>query len=409
MKHLFLSLIVVIVFLTSCSKQQQGWTKWRGPNGDGVSTETAWDASKLDSANVLWKKNIGFGHSAIAVQGENCFVTGWHQEVSGKDTFGEDAVYCLNATTGKAIWKFTYPSDDRSFPDPRSTPVIDGKNIYTLSWQGKLFCINAKTGKQKWMVNLIADSLALDDRWGICPSPVIFNDLILLNLNKSGLAISKKTGKMVWNSELKNAHYSTVKIIQFQNKTAGVFMCDSMMNIIDPASGKVLASYHKDSEIGMENDAMVTADGSLFTSDELINIEGPALKSVWKNDTISSFFRVGAVFGGHVYQFSDNKNKAPLVCVDIRNGVPAWSADLGKFGAITVVGDKLMILTGLGKVIIADAKPDGFNIIKELQVLPAEDIEKNWCWTAPTFFGGKLFVRNSAGEMACINLDENMQ
>jgi len=404
MKSLISFMLLLLVIFSSCSKPQSGWTKWRGSNGDGISTETNLDASKLAESNILWKKDVGFGHAAIAVLGDNCYVTGWKEKVSGKDTIGEDAVFCLNVMTGKEVWKFNYPSDERSFPGPRSTPIIDGENLYTLSWQGKLFCINAETGKQKWMVNLIADSLALDDRWGICPSPVIYNDLILLNLNKSGLAINKNTGKVVWNSELKNAHYSTVKIIQFQNKTAGIFMCDSMINIIDPESGKVLASYDKDSDKSMENDAMVTSDGNLFLSDELVKVDGQSLKSVWKNDSISSNFRVGAVVGEYAYQFSDHKNKASLHCIDLKTGAPVWSADLGRFGAVTVVSDKLAILTGTGKVIIADAKPNGFNIIKELQVLPAEDVEKNWCWTAPTFFGGKLFVRNSGGDMACINL-----
>jgi len=404
MKPLIPFILLLLVIVSSCSKPQTGWTKWRGPNGDGVSTETAWDASKLDATNILWKKDIGFGHGAVAVLGDNCYVTGWKEKVSGKDTIGEDAVYCLNSTIGKEVWKFTYPSDKRSFPGPRTTPVIDGNNLYTLSWQGKLFCLNAKTGKEKWTVNLIADSLVLNDRWGICPSPVIYNDLILLNLNKSGIAINKNTGKVVWNSERKNAHYSTVKLINFQNKTAGVFMCDSLINIVDPETGKILASYDKDSDQRMENDAMVTADGNLFVSDELIKTDGSTLKLIWKNDTISSYFRVGAISGGYAYQFSDNKNKAPFICADLQTGTPAWSVNLGRFGAVTIVGDKLVILTGTGKVIIADAKPDRFNVIKELQVLPAEDIERNWCWTAPTFFGGKLFVRNSGGDMACINL-----
>jgi len=181
-------------------------------------------------------------------------------------------------------------------------------------------------------------------------------------------------------------------------------MCDTILNIVDPESGKVLASFYKDSDKSMENDAIITTDGSLFTSDELLKIEGQSLKSVWKNDSISSYFRVGVVVGNFAYQFSDNKNKAPFVCVDVRTGVPFWTAELGRFGSVSVAGDKLIILSGLGKVIIANVQPDRFTVIKELQVLPAEDLEKNWCWTAPTFLDGKLYVRNSFGDMACIDL-----
>jgi outer membrane protein assembly factor BamB len=398
-----ITIILFLLFTVSC-KPQTDWTKWRGENGDGVSKETNWDPLKLDQGHILWKKNIGFGHSAIAVKGKNCFVTGWSENNSGKDTIGETTVSCLDISNGKEVWKYCYPSAKINFPGPRSTPVIDGNCLYGMGWQGELFCLNTDTGKENWKVNLVSKSYCLTGPWGICPSPLIYRNLILLNLNKSGLAIAKDNGDVVWRSELKNAHYSTVKLVKYKNKTAGVFMCDTIINLVDPFTGKILATYSKETNKSMENDAMITSVGNLFISDELIDMKGQTLKSVWKNDTVSSIFRVGAILGDYAYQFSDNKNKSPLMCVDVRSGKPSWSVDLGKFGSLTIVGQKLIILTGFGKVIIADAKPDRFTIVKELQVLPSENIEKNLCWTSPTFSGGKLFIRNSGGDIACIDL-----
>jgi outer membrane protein assembly factor BamB len=403
MKSLGSFFLLLSILFVGC-KEKSEWTKWRGSNGDGISKETAWDASKLDSTNILWRKNIGFGHSAIAVRGNNCYASGWKEEISGKDTLSEALIYCLDVKSGKEIWKYSYPSANRSYPGPRSTPVIDGDFLYGLSWEGKLFCIDAQNGKEKWFTDLTKDSLTEMDNWGYCPSPVIYKNLILLNLNKSGIALDKKTGKVVWKSELDKSTYSSVQLVDYKGKIAGVFMSGKKLNLVDPLTGNVILSHEKKNEKGMNNDAMKTADGKLFTSNELLEFSGDSLKSLWINDLITSTFRTGILLNDFAYQFSNNKNNDNLLCVNVKTGVPAWAVDLSGFGAVMAAGDKLMIITGKGKLIIADAKPDKFNVLNELQIFTFDEKSNNWCWTAPTFQNGKLYVRDSFGNMVCINL-----
>jgi outer membrane protein assembly factor BamB len=154
----------------------------------------------------------------------------------------------------------------------------------------------------------------------------------------------------------------------------------------------------------MGNDVMPLNDGNLFTSNELLEIGNDSLKSVWINDSISSNFRVGLVLNNFAYQFSDNRNKGNFYCVDLKTGIPVWSSDMGAFGSVIAVNDKLIIITGKGKIIVADAKPDKLNVLKELQVFTFDEKSNNWCWTAPTFQDGKLYVRDSFGNLACIDL-----
>jgi outer membrane protein assembly factor BamB len=404
MKSYLSIIIIAIALFASCSRPQSSWTKWRGENGDGISKETNWDASKLDSSHILWKKNIGFGHSAIAVQGDNCFVTGWNEKISGKDTLGEAAIYCLNTLTGTEVWKYAYPSINGNFPGPRSTPIIDGKKLYAISWEGKLFCIDVQNGKENWTVNLQADSLTVMDNWGYCPSPVIFKDLLLLNLNKTGIALNKNTGKVVWKSEVGDSYYSSVQLVNYNGKISGVFMSGKKLNLVDPLTGKVLLSYEKKSEKGMNNDIMMTREGKLFTSDELLEVTNGSFKSLWTNDSITSNFRTGVIVNDYAYQFCNNRHNDNFNCINLKTGAPAWSEPLSGFGSVIAVSDKLIIITGKGKIIIADAKPDKFNALKELQVFNFNEKLNNWCWTAPTFCGGKLLVRNAGGDIVCIDL-----
>jgi outer membrane protein assembly factor BamB len=403
MKSLVLVIFLLVIFFAGC-KNQTEWTKWRGPNGDAISTEKDWSPNKLDSSNILWTKNIGYGHSAIAVKGDKCFASGWKEEISGKDTLSQTTIYCLDVKSGNEIWKYSYPSAKMRFPGPRSTQVIDGDKLYAISWDGKLFCINSQKGTKNWVVDLAADSLTAFDDWGYCQSPVIYGDLILLNLNKSGIAIDKNSGKVIWNSDFGRASWASVQFVRFKSKTAGVFMAESALKLVDPLTGKVLTSYIKKGEKGMGNDVMPLNDGNLFTSNELLEIGNDSLKSVWINDSISSNFRVGLVLNNFAYQFSDNRNKGNFYCVDLKTGIPVWSSDMGAFGSVIAVNDKLIIITGKGKIIVADAKPDKLNVLKELQVFTFDEKSNNWCWTAPTFQDGKLYVRDSFGNLACIDL-----
>jgi outer membrane protein assembly factor BamB len=395
-------LLLSIVFI-GC-KDQSDWTKWRGPKGDGISVEKDWSPNKLDSSNILWTKNIGFGHSAIAVMGDNCYASGWKEEIKGNDTLTLTTIYCLETKSGKEIWKYNYPSSNRSFPGPRSTPVIDDNKLYAISWEGKLFCINAQNGKENWVMDLTKDSLTKLDNWGYCPSPVIYKGLLLLNLNKSGIALDKNTGKVIWKSQLDKSHYSSVQLVNFKGKVAGVFMAGNKLNLVDPLTGKVLLSYEKKNQKGMNNDAMATGDGKLFISDELLEFGKDSLKLVWSNDLYSSTFRTGLVLNDFAYQFSNNKNNDNFLCINVKTGALAWAVDLSGFGSVVAVNDKLIIITGKGKLIIADAKTDKFNALKELQIFSFNEKSENWCWTAPTFQDGKLYVRNSFGDLACINL-----
>ena len=70
------------------------WPQWRGPNRDGVSTETGWTTDWPESGPPrLWETNVGKGFATVAV-------------VEGRVyTVGGEHLLCLNADTGKVFWK----------------------------------------------------------------------------------------------------------------------------------------------------------------------------------------------------------------------------------------------------------------------------------------------------------------
>jgi hypothetical protein len=44
------------------------WPRWRGPNGDGISTEKDWDPLTVNDQNKpVWTAQVGIGFSTIVV------------------------------------------------------------------------------------------------------------------------------------------------------------------------------------------------------------------------------------------------------------------------------------------------------------------------------------------------------
>ncbi|MDQ3472958.1 MAG: PQQ-binding-like beta-propeller repeat protein, partial [Acidobacteriota bacterium] len=124
-----LTLATVLVLNTQPSSAAD-WPQWRGPAGQGISTEknlpTTWTASR----NIKWKTPIaGRGHSSPIVWGKKIFLTTalegekvpgrtpgvTHKMSDGSDFVHPDAVgadlkhtfkvICLDRETGKILWE----------------------------------------------------------------------------------------------------------------------------------------------------------------------------------------------------------------------------------------------------------------------------------------------------------------
>ena len=77
------------------------WPRWRGPNGDGISMETDWNPEALAGGpKILWKADIGSGYSNVAIEDNRLYTMGRKE--------GKNQVLCLNAKTGRKIWRYSF-------------------------------------------------------------------------------------------------------------------------------------------------------------------------------------------------------------------------------------------------------------------------------------------------------------
>jgi len=255
------------------------WSRWRGPEGTGVSTEKGWKPQALPAAKVKWKASLGKGHSCLAVTEKRLYTMG--------NPGNTDIVYCLDTATGMEIWKYPYPCNQGNFEGPRATPVVDGEFVYTLSREGLALCLEAATGKVKWQKNLIKDFSASNITWGFAGSPLIVDKAVVYNARASGLALDKLTGEKIWEGGGGQCGYAAPVRFTHKGKEALAFFSFKDVVVVDAQTGEKLASHPWETQYDVNAADPVYFDGKLFISSgyergcTLLDLSGKNVKQLW--------------------------------------------------------------------------------------------------------------------------------
>ncbi len=201
-----LLVVLVLVALTQSPLTAEEWPAWRGPRGDGTSSETGIPRKWSRTENVAWKVEIpGSGYSSAVVHGDRIFLTTCIEEK------GERLLLCLDRTSGKELWRRTVlvarleeKHGLNSFSS--ATPATDGVYVYVsfLAYPDMEVACYDMTGKQIWQ----RSPGKLLSRHGFCSSPVLHKDLIILNGDQDAtayiVALDKKTGEERWRADRPN-------------------------------------------------------------------------------------------------------------------------------------------------------------------------------------------------------------
>jgi outer membrane protein assembly factor BamB len=86
------------------------------------------------------------------------------------------------------------------------------------------------------------------------------------------------------------------------------------------------------------------------------------------------------------------------MCLDFKSGQVKWKQKTG-FGGWTAAGDKLIVLTERGVLIVAKADPSRYQEIARVKALQP----KGKCWQMPVLANGRIYCRSSGGQLVCID------
>ena len=196
---LSLGLVALGLFAGLAKPAAGDWTRWRGPDLNGISSETGWLAKWPDDGpKRLWKAKVGTGFSSVSVANGKVYTLGNSGRGKGEE---KDTVFCFDAATGKAIWSHAYEAklDPKYYAGgPSSTPTVDGDHVFTLGKRGQLICFGAADGHVVWQKNIATETKGKRPTWGFAGSPLVIGGTVVVNVGAHGTARDKKTGKILW-------------------------------------------------------------------------------------------------------------------------------------------------------------------------------------------------------------------
>jgi len=406
-----LALIVSLPAILTATRADD-WPEWRGPQRDGTSRETGWLAAwpAGGAPKIAWRAAVGKGHSAVSVAGGRAFTVGWDGE--------RDSVSCFDASTGRQIWKQSYPCKTiQQWPGPRATPTVDAGTVFTLGQHGQLRAWDARTGEPRWQRDL-PDDYNPDVDYGFAWSPLIEGELLILNAGSRGLAIRTRDGSIAWGDDrVKAACVSAVPFVDDGRRGVLVVSVNadrSAVNLVgvDPRSGDEQWRFDgwRERWGAMAVDPIVR-DGKVFiTSAERYRqaarftiIPSPdggsvgTLRQDWSTPRVAGYTGGAVLLDGFIYLVDSN---GILKCVAWDSGETKWNQrGFDARGTLVAADGKLLVQTGeSGELIVVAADASGFRELRRMRVFEHD----GRTFTAPVLANGRVYCRSYGGEVVCV-------
>lgn len=399
------ALIVLIITLldivTVCGQD----TQWRGPNRDGIFPDTSllkeWPA---DGPEILFTtEGIGKGFSSTVATKDRIYATGM-----------KDSLEYLTALdhSGKILWQKPYGQCwNKSFPDARCTPTLDGNRVYVHSGMDKIACLNANSGEEIWSVDLHKTYGSSWDMFGVSESPLLVGDLLITTPageTTTVVALDKMTGELVWKSESIGALRSNMAPISIDHCGTKYFITATNTHVlgIDITSGEILWSYHYNFLSKNGDNTTILANTPVYqdsclwisngwdTKSVMLKIapDGKSVTEKFADRTFDNQNHGVVVVDGFVYGSNfTGRNSGKWLCMNWNTGEITWIADFHNKGPILSADGMLYCLEEKrGNMALVKADPKKFEVISSFKIKEG----KGPFWARPAIYHGMLLVRH---------------
>jgi outer membrane protein assembly factor BamB len=394
------------------------WPQWRGPNRDGASPETGlgWDWP-AGGPPLVWEQLLGRGFSSVVVAQGRLYTM-------AEETIEEnppaatpprmEAVVCLDAATGRTLWRFRYPNqfEERFGSGPRSTPAVDGDFVYTVGPTGVFHCLAAATGSLVWRHDLQEEFQGQPFQYGMAASPLVEGELVYTTPGgpdgQAVAAFDKRSGRLVWKALDDLMGYSSPIAVTAAGVRQVLFLTNQALVSFTP-QGQLLWRYPWETPGGFNIATPLAFGDYIFLSSgygkgcvllEIAAEPDGSLRPhrVYEHNRMRNHFASSVRWGDHLYGF----DQLDLVCMNIRTGELAWRQrglrSLRK-GSLLIAEGHLLILGEDGTLTLAEATPAAY------RELAAVRVSTNKCWTVPTVAGGRLYIRDE-GLLRCFDVQK---
>jgi outer membrane protein assembly factor BamB len=263
-----------------------GWSRFRGPNGSGISTATNIPKEFGPAKNLVWRLALPQGHSSPIVYGDRIYLTG----------FRGDALLTIavDRSTGQVIWERTAPQVATKVVDKRNnpaspSPAVEENAVFVFFPDYGLIAYD-KSGKEQWTIPLGP----FNNIYGMGASPIIVGDLVVLACDQSlgsyVMAVDKRTGRVRWKvdrPEAKSGHSTPILWRGPDGKDQILLPGSFLLTAYDAATGKKLwwvggLSFEMKSTPVIGGDTIYVNGYGAPVNDPGNKVTVPSATEVWK-------------------------------------------------------------------------------------------------------------------------------
>lgn len=383
----------------------QEWTRFRGPNGSGVSDAKTVPV-KWTESEINWKAKLpGEGISSPVVWGEKVFVS------AAEADKGRRHLLCLDAKTGKERWRqtetFQTYKKHKVNSYATSTPAVDAERVYHV-WQSKessVLLAFTHDGAPAWKFEL--DPFSEGHGGGV--SPIVWDDLIVVACDQQGpsylVAVDRRTGEQRWKTprESKRAGYSTPCVYQVSGRPTELIFTEWKQGItgLDPVTGQVrweIGCFGKESERAIASPIIVGdvifGTCGFATGDKHCVAVKPGdagdkieVKELFRIEKTAPHLPTPIAFNGRLFLWTE---KGIVSSVKLESGEVVTTKRIGgSYSASPICIDgKLYGISDGGEVVVLKADDS-------LEELARNSLDEP-CQATPAVSGGRLFLRTTS-------------
>jgi outer membrane protein assembly factor BamB len=377
-------LLLIVVGFTTCPVLADNWPAWRGPTGQGHSSEKDVPLKWSGKENVRWKTALpDTGNGSAIVWGKRVFIT------QATDKGKKRGIMCFDRENGSILWHTSIPFDGNepthdTNPCGSATPVTDGQRVITSLGSAGLLCCDFE-GKKLWHRQLGP----MIHIWGNASSPVLYGDLAILwcgpGEKQALVAFHKKTGEPVWQHNVPGGKsgiakgeqwigsWSTPVIVRVGERDELILGVPYKVKGFDPKTGKELWLCEGLGPL-VYTSPVVSAEGVVVA---MSGFHGPALAvraggtgdvtkthRVWVHPRpLPQRIGSAVIIGTHAYLINE---QGMAQCFELNTGKDIWKLAritsqtwgslidvAGRLYVTNTAGETVVLAAGLERVILA--------------------------------------------------------